>query len=147
VLCHEAARPPSELDAIRNELALAGIEKPTLVVATKADEADPPQGTLGVSVLDEDSLDELREAIWRLTGLIRIHLRRPGEIEAEAAAFQPPVTVAEAARSIHHELERGCVGARVWGPSARFEGQRVGRGHELAEGDTVEVLTTSEARR
>jgi small GTP-binding protein len=147
VLCHDAARPAAELDGIRRELSLAEIEKPTLLVATKADEEEPPPGSLGVSVLDDESLGELREAIWRLTGLIRIYLRRPGEVEAEPAAFQPPVTVAEAARSIHHELERGCVGARICGPSARFEGQRVGRGHELAEGDTVEVLTTSEARR
>jgi ribosome-interacting GTPase 1 len=32
-------------------------------------------------------------------------------------------------------------GARIWGPSARFEGQQVGRQHELHDGDTVEVLT------
>ncbi len=141
VLCHDAARPADELDAIRRELASAGIEKRTLLVATKADEVDPPAGSLGVSVLDDGSLDELREAIWRLTGLIRIYLRRPGEMEAEPVAFRPPVTVAEAAGSIHHELEQDCVGARIWGPSARFEGQRVGRAHELADGDTVEVLT------
>jgi ribosome-interacting GTPase 1 len=28
----------------------------------------------------------------------------------------------------------------VWGPSARFEGQRVGRDYELADGDAVEIL-------
>ena len=31
-------------------------------------------------------------------------------------------------------------GARVWGPSARFDGQRVGRDHEVQDGDTVEIL-------
>jgi ribosome-interacting GTPase 1 len=31
-------------------------------------------------------------------------------------------------------------GARIWGPSARFEGQRVGREHDVADGDVVEVL-------
>src|SRR5438132_10858859 len=34
VLCHDAARPVSELDAIRQELELAGIERPTVLVAT-----------------------------------------------------------------------------------------------------------------
>ena len=42
--------------------------------------------------------------------------------------------------SIHHELAARCIGARLWGPSARFPGQRVGRDHVLADCDTVEVL-------
>src|SRR5437762_7887050 len=53
VLCHDASRPAEELDVIRRELELAGIDKPTLLVATKADEAPPLPGTLGVSVLDD----------------------------------------------------------------------------------------------
>jgi uncharacterized protein len=32
------------------------------------------------------------------------------------------------------------VGARVWGGSARFEGQRVGRDHVVEDGDVVEIL-------
>ena len=34
-----------------------------------------------------------------------------------------------------------CRGARVWGPSARFAGQLVGREHEVMDGDQVEVVT------
>src|SRR5438445_997245 len=41
VLCHEAGRPGAELNAIRRELELAEIDKPTLAVATKTDEAPP----------------------------------------------------------------------------------------------------------
>jgi uncharacterized protein len=141
VLCHAASRPAEELDVIRRELDLAGIEKPTLVVATKADEAPSPAGALAVSVLDDESLDRLRQAIWELTGLVRVFVRRPGDEEKEPVALQPPATVAAVARAIHHDLERHCRGARVWGPSARFDGQRVGRDHELADGDVVEVVT------
>jgi ribosome-interacting GTPase 1 len=50
--------------------------------------------------------------------------------------------VLEVAGAIHSELVRESRGARVWGQSARFEGQRVGRDHVVLEGDTVEVLTT-----
>jgi uncharacterized protein len=139
VLCHDAAHP-EELDTIRVELDRAGIEKPSLVVATKSDESPPPSGELGVSVLDDASLDALRDAIWQLTGLIRVFVRRPGEDAAEPQPLHPPATVVDVARTIHHELAEACTGARIWGPSARFEAQRVGREHVVADGDTVEVL-------
>ena len=140
VLCHDAARPSGELDAIRRELELAAIEKPALVVATKTDEAPAPPDTLGVSVLDDASVDRLRDAIWLLTGLIRVFVRKPGEADADSLALHPPATVAGVAHAIHHELGDACSGARVWGPSARFDGQRVGRDHVVADGDTVEIL-------
>ena len=93
-----------------------------------------------MSVLDDDSLEAFRQAVWRLTGLMRVFLRSAGEIEEEPVALHPPVTVLDVADSIHHELGARCVGARVWGPSARFDGQRVGRDHELADRDAVEIL-------
>jgi small GTP-binding protein len=139
VLCHDVAHP-EELDVIRRELELAGIEKPTLVVATKTDELQAPPGTFGVSILDDDSIDELRDRIWQLTGLIRVFLRRPGHDDKEPQPLHPPATVADVARTIHDEVEAACTGARVWGPSARFTGQRVGRDHVLEDGDTLEVL-------
>jgi small GTP-binding protein len=139
VLCHDVAHPEG-LDVIRRELELAGIEKPSLVVATKTDEQPASPGTFGVSILDDCSLDELRDRIWRLTGLIRVFLRRPGRDEAEPQPLHPPATVADVARTIHDEVEAACTGARIWGPSARFDAQRVGRDHVLEDGDTVEVL-------
>jgi len=140
VLCHDAAQPES-LDAIRRELDAAGIVKPTLVVATKTDETPASADVLGVSVLDEESLDRLREAVWQLTGLIRVFVRRPGEDVAEPQPLQPPASVLDVARTIHAELAETCVGGRIWGPSARFDAQRVGREHVVADGDTIEVLT------
>jgi small GTP-binding protein len=140
VLCHDAARP-EEVGAIRSELELAGIDKPTLLLATKADEAPAPSGSLGVSILDEASLDALRDAIWQLTGLIRVFLRRPGHDDAEPQPVRPPATVADIARTIHQDVEAACTGARIWGPSARFDAQRVGRDHVVEDGDTIEVLT------
>jgi ribosome-interacting GTPase 1 len=94
-----------------------------------------------VSVLDDESVEAFRAALWRLTGLIRIFLRKHGEDVSEAVALHPPATVADAARSVHHQLEERCLGANVWGPSARFEGQRVGREHELADDDVVEIIS------
>jgi small GTP-binding protein len=138
--CHACDRPLSELETIRAEVASAGIELPGLLAATKADEAPPPEHpelpVVPVSVLDDASLERLREELWALTGLIRIHLRDGGD----PVALRPPATVLDVADSIHHELRERCTGARVWGASARFPGQQVGREFELGDGDTVEVL-------
>src|SRR6476659_1584667 len=139
VLCHDAADPAS-LDTIQSELERAGIEKPSLVVATKTDETPAPRGTLGVSILDDATLDALRAAVWELTRLVRVFVRRPGEEDAEPQALHPPATVVDVARTIHHELADACVGGRIWGPSARFDAQRVGRDHVVADGDVIEVL-------
>jgi hypothetical protein len=91
-------------------------------------------------VLDDESLDRFRQTLWELTGLMRVFLRRPGFAELEAQALEPGATVVDAARTVHHELADACIGARVTGPSAKFDGQRVGRDHVLADGDVVEVI-------
>jgi hypothetical protein len=138
--CHACDRPIEELEAIRAEVAAAEIDLPGLVAATKCDEAPPPVlaelRVVPVSVLDDSTLGRLRDELWALTGLVRIYLRDGGD----PVALQPPATVLDVADSIHHELRERCTGARIWGPSARFEGQQVGREHELSDGDTVEIL-------
>ncbi len=152
VWCQAVTAPLDQLRVVRGEVAAAGIEKPGLLAATKWDDAVPgdadrlaaeaaPLDVVPVSVLDDDSLDRLREAIWSLTGLIRVWLRRDGAVEDEPLALEPGVTIVDVADAIHHDLGRTCIGARLWGPSARFDGQRVGRGHAVADGDAVEVLT------
>jgi len=140
VFCHASNAPLHELETVRTEVRAAGIDLPAIVAATKVDEAPPfahPElDVVAVSVLDDGSLDLLREAVWRLTGLIRVYLRDGGD----PVALHPPATVLDVARTIHHDLAAAMTGARVWGPSARFEGQRVGVAHAVADGDSVEVL-------
>jgi len=151
VYCLRASGDPEDLRGVRAEVELAGIDKPAFLAVTRADEAEPAAvervraafpdlDVLAVSILDDASLDAFREAAWGLTGLIRVHLRSNGVTEAEPIALRPGSTVTGVADSIHHDLVATFAGARVWGPSARFEGQRVGRDHAVADGDTVEIL-------
>ncbi len=150
VFCHAVTAAAAELRTVRSELGAAGIDKPALLAGTKLDEAPdglarltaafPDLPAVGVSVLDDASLDAFRDAVWDLTGLIRVFLRHGGDVDHEPVALHPGATVVDVANSIHHELGTVCRGARVWGTSARFGGQRVGRGHTVADGDTVEIL-------
>jgi small GTP-binding protein len=151
VYCSRIDGDPTELKAVRAEVAAAGIDKPAVLAATRADEADhassgilsaafPDLDVVPVSILDEASLDRFREAVWRLTGLIRVRLRNNGFVEEEPLALDPASTVVDVADSVHHDLAASFGGARVWGPSARFDGQRVGRDHVVQDGDVVEIL-------
>ncbi len=145
VFCHAASAPPEELAVVRAEVEAAGIDLPFLLVATKIDEDESAASCLDadaipVSVLDDESVDRLREEIWWLTGLVRIYLRHAGEVDDDPVALHPGATVEDVADSIHHELAETFSAARVWGPSARFDGQRVGRAHAVLDGDVVEIL-------
>jgi len=147
VFCQAADEPLATLEVVRAEVAAAGIDKPALLALTKSDEveaADPGVGrdmeVIAVSILDDESLERLREAIWRLTGLIRVYPRRAGAVDEEPFVLAAGATVADVADRVHHDVGRSCTGALLWGPSARFDGQRVGRDHVVADGDVVEVV-------
>ena len=151
VYCHNVGAPGEELLAVRSEVEAAGIDLPAMVAGTKIDEADPDAlsrlsevvrdlPVVGVSVLDEASLDSFREAVWQLTGLGVVWTRRPSSEEADAFPIRGETTVAEVAAALHGELGVQCRGAHVWGPSARFPGQLIGRDHVLTDGDVIEIL-------
>ncbi len=156
VYCAAADESLESLDIVRREVTAAGIEKRAILALTKADEPSDDdlararetargdsqafEQVLPVSVLDDESLERLREAIWSLTGLIRVFPRHNGSVDDEPFALPCGATVADLADCVHHELGASCTGGLVRGPSARFEGQRVGRGHVLADGDVVEIV-------
>lgn len=151
VYCQDVNAPPRSLLQVRAEVAAAGIDLPALVAATKMDEAaeDAPETlqaavpdlhVVGVSILDDGSLHALKEAIWQLVGLIRVFLRHDGEVGDQVLALRPGATVADVAARIHRNLGARFRAARVWGSSALFDGQRVGREHVVHDGDTVEII-------
>ncbi len=152
VYCQDVRAPYDVLKDVQTEVALAGIDRPALLAATKMDEASaddlaalqasvPDMPVIGVSILDDDSLNRLKEAIWQLTGLIRVYLRTNRQMQEEPLAMEPGATIQDVAQKIHKDLATTCRGARIWGPSARFGGQQVGRGHLVQDGDTVEILS------
>src|SRR5262249_22059571 len=93
VFCHACDRPFEELETIRAEGAAAGIGLRAILAATKCDEAPPPEHpdlrVVPVSVLDDASLDRLRDELWGMTRLVRVHLRDGGD----PVALEPPATV------------------------------------------------------
>src|SRR5579883_3088733 len=151
VYCQAVNAPLQALRDVRAEVEAAGISLPAMLAITKLDEGSeadvqrlvrefPGLPAVGVSVIDDKSLERFQAAAWALTGLIRVYLQHAGRTD-RPLALPAGATVVEAARAIHKDLAAACRGARLWGPSARFPGQRVGRPQPLQDGDTVEIIT------
>ncbi len=88
------------------------------------------------------NLDELVLAIVRALAFIRIYLRPPG---GEADRVEPLILrggsrVQDLLARLPPELGANFKAALVWGRSARFPGQTVGREHVLADEDVVTVV-------
>ena len=85
--------------------------------------AVPGLAVLPVSVLDEASLDGVpRRGLAAHRADPRPAPARTASTDEEPLALHPPATVVDVADAVHHELADACTGARVWGPSARFDG-------------------------
>jgi len=149
--CQDLSAPHTVLKGVRAEVEAAGIDLPAMLAATKMDEAGegelatlqaavPDLAVIGVSIIDDASLAGLKDAIWKLTGLVRVYLRRGKHVEEEPLALEPGSTVTDAALRIHKSLGASFRHAHIWGPSTRYDGQQVGRHHVVQDGDTVEII-------
>ncbi len=152
VYCQDIDGPFDALQDVRNEVALASIDLPSMLAATKMDEANegdlaalqaavPDLPVIGVSLIDDESLVAFKEAVWKLTGLIRVYLRHNKYVDEEPLAMEPGATIIDVATKVHKELAATFRGARICGPSARFDDQQVGRNHPVQDGDIVEIFT------
>ena len=132
-------------------------DKPTILAGNKADipgaldqfqvleEAfEDRYPVLMLSAEENVGLDELGEEVFRALNVIRVYTKSPRE-KLEAFERTDPVvlpigsTVADAAVQVHRELGRDLKYAVLWGTSGKFDGQRVGRQHQLIDGDIVEL--------
>jgi ribosome-interacting GTPase 1 len=130
------------------------VQRPVLVLANKCDldgdgtfaqlarEAVGPEWPFhAVSALRGDGLDALRPILFAELRRVRVHTKEPGK---PADAGRPFVlaagaTVEDLARLVHQDLAARLKFARIWGRTARFDGQQVDRHHALDDGDVVEL--------
>jgi hypothetical protein len=92
-----------------------------------------------VSTLKKENLEELKMAIFELSGIIRVYSKPPGKDPDLSKPFTIPSgsTVLDLAESIHKDFIPNLKYARIWG-SARFDGQRVEKSYVLKDRDVVE---------
>lgn len=151
-------------DATEDQLidALAGnrVYVPALLSVNKSDLLTPaerarivleqrPFDPIFVSARDRLGLDALVDRIGHALKFIRVYVKPPGK----PADMDEPVIlregdhVAELLHRLPPELGRSFRSAQVWGRSARFPGQTVGRDHVLADEDIVTIVVARGAAR
>jgi hypothetical protein len=93
-----------------------------------------------VSATTGRNLGEIAPFLFEHLGLVRIYTKAPGHAPDKGKPFtlRRGQTVDDLARLIHKDMVRSLKYARVWGRSG-FDGQHVGHGHVLADGDVVEL--------
>jgi small GTP-binding protein len=145
IYIHDLTTEPKELELIACEIKKAGIEKPFIVVGSKTDLATEEQkrtamehfkGILLVSANTGEGLDELKEAIWLLTGLIRVYTMK----NEKPVALEKGSNVLALAEKIHRNLAERVKAAKVTGASVKFPNQTVSLNHVLADNDSVELI-------
>ena len=131
--------------------------KPTILVGNKADipgsldQLQELEAAFGdtypvvmASAEEQVGLEELGWEVFRALKVIRVYTKSPRTKLEQFERTDPIVlplgsTVAEAAGQVHKEFGQGLKYAVLWGQSGKFEGQRVGRQHQLTDGDVIEL--------
>lgn len=117
---------------------------PSLIAVNKSDimkGVSSPEGSVIISARNKENMKELIESVWEKLGLIRVYMKRigrPADMEAPLIVKEGS-TVLYICKKIHRELARDFSRARIWGPSARFPGQRVGMDMVLQDKDIIEL--------
>ena len=84
---------------------------------------------------------DLVKKIWKKLSKVRVQTRTKDKIAPKPIILNKGATVEDAARIVHKDFVKNFKYAKVWGPSAKFDGQQVGLDHELKDTDIIEIFT------
>ncbi|MDP2953308.1 MAG: GTPase [Chloroflexota bacterium] len=131
-----------------------GTPKKALVVANKVDLVLPGKEGLArlvevyggrfpvlpVSALRGTGLEDLKARIFDALDIIRVYTKGPGQKAdlTHPVTLKKGSTIEDVAAEIHKEILAKLKYAQVWG-STKFDGQKVPREYQPADGDVVEL--------
>ena len=101
-----------------------------------------PYAPVFVSARTGEGVEQLIERIGEALRFLRVYVKPPGRPpdRDEPVILRAGSTVSDLLDRLPTELKRSFRAAQVWGPSARFPGQTVGRDHVLRDEDVVTVV-------
>ncbi|MEM1922317.1 MAG: TGS domain-containing protein [Nitrososphaerota archaeon] len=138
------------LDELEEELIRRPEYKRSLFIVNKSD-LNEAQADRAVKELEErgfraikasahnGGVEQLKQRIFEALEMIRVYTRREGQVSEKPLLLKRGATVYDLAEKIHREFAERLKYARVWGSSAKIQGERVGHDHVLMDGDIVEI--------
>jgi len=95
-----------------------------------------------VSAKTGENLGEFKEKMFESFGKLRVFTKEPGKPKSEKPVImETNSTVKDVAEKIFKGFSKNIVETKIWGPSSKFPGQKVGLNHQLKDLDVVEFKT------
>ncbi|MCX8184254.1 MAG: GTPase [Sulfolobales archaeon] len=146
------------LDDVEKALFEALVYKPSVVILNKTDllsseaverqlrelrEVAPYLQILPASATTGVGLEVVPKYLFTILELIRVYTKEPNSKEPSREPLVIPKgsTVEDAVKYIREEFLKYFKYARIWGPSAKYPGEKVGLDHVLSDGDVIEIRT------
>jgi len=140
------------LDDIELAMDTGVLYKKAVIVATKGDLAGSSENyqkllntyvqrfdIYPISVFKEKGVEEFKEGIFKSLDVIRIYTREPGNVISDKPLIiEKGASVEDVAKKLHTRFIKNFKYARIYGKSAKYEGERVGLDHVLNDNDVVQ---------
>jgi hypothetical protein len=154
VSAHVTMRIDATADHIVDTMAANRVYSKAIVVVNKMDIASEKDLTRTTAMLPDDwpvmpisaytgmGVEDMKDFLYDNLGFMSVFLKPQGQ---EADLEEPLIvkdtsTVEDVCNSLHRDFVRKFRYARVRGPSAKFDWQRVGLAHQLKDGDLLSII-------
>lgn len=95
-----------------------------------------------ISTKTEQGIEELKNKIFQSFNKIRVYTKEPGKEKSQKPMIlYPDSTIKDVAEKILKGYSSRVKETKIWGPSSKFPGQKVGLNHKLKDLDVVEFKT------
>jgi len=95
-----------------------------------------------ISTKTKENLDELKNKLFQSFDKIRVYTKEPGkEKSPKPIIMKPDSTLKDVAEKILKGFSEKVKETKIWGPSSKFPGQKVGLKHKLKDLDVVKFKT------
>jgi ribosome-interacting GTPase 1 len=143
------------LDIVEDAIFGNAVYRPSFVLANKIDlNTDPGmleqlcQAAGLIEVLPvsmektQDLAPKIGDKIFELLEITRVYTKEPGQEPAkDPIVCKPGTTVGDLARTIHNDFYNRFKYARIWGPSAKFDNEKVGIDRVLLDRTIIQLYT------